>query len=1094
MKRISFIIVVFLVLIACDKQLKTEKKSKTVSKTLFVKISSERTKIHFKNTVKENIYFNFLNYPYIYNGGGVAVGDIDNDGLVDVYFTSNQNSNKLYLNNDDFQFEDITESAKVGDEVEGWATGVTMIDVNNDGYLDIYVCKSGLFNDKTLRKNKLFVNQKNKTFIEEGEKYGLADTGFSTQAYFFDMDKDGDLDMYLVNHRPDFQNNTFIDLDFQKKIFRDGSDQLFRNDGNKFTNITKEAGVENKTWGLSASIGDFNNDGWPDVYVTNDFLEPDFLYINNQDGTFTDQLQESFNHISSNSMGSDFADFNNDLMPDLLVLDMTPQDHIRSKSNMPSMSTENFNLIVDSGYHYQYMQNTLQLNNGNTTFSEIALLSGLAKTDWSWAPLLADFDNDGFKDVFITNGILHELNNQDFRNNIKSKILKKEKMDLSVAVNMMPSEKLSNYIFKNQRDLTFKNKVKNWGLDEKTYSNGAAYADLDNDGDLDLVINNMDDEAGIYQNQATQNYLQIQLKGSSKNPLGIGAKVVVQTESFNQSQKMYLTRGFQSSVDPKLTFGVGDVASIYAVQVFWADGLLSEMTNVKSNQLIAIDYQNAKKPTFKKKVLPTYFEEQTPESLGISYKHQENEFDDFQKQILLPHSESKNGPFMDAADVNNDGLIDFFVGGAAGQAGELYLQQLNGKFHKQIINPFEKDAGFEDLGILFFDVDNDADQDLYVVSGGTEFSENSEMYQDRLYINDGLGNFIKSENVLPKMYISGQVVKVNDVDNDGDLDLFVGGRVVADKYPFSPKSYLLINENGVFKPKSLSNEFTEMGLITDAIFTDYDNDGDKDLITVGEWTKIQVFENTNGEFLKKEIPDLEKTAGLWFSLAEKDMDNDGDMDYFVGNLGLNSKFKAKLGKPFQIFCDDFDKNGTYDVILTNEYKGELVPLRGKECTSQQIPSINDKFKTFNDFAKADINSIFGEKNLKNALHLSADIFYSVYLENLGNGKFNIVKLPNALQIAPILDFEFIDVNQDGVDEIISVGNLYNTEVETVRFDASYGNIMEFIDNSFKTLSVQQTGLSTKGDTKNMKTISILKNNYLLVVNNNQEIQIFKQND
>ena len=551
--------------------------------------------------------------------------------MVDIYFTSNQETNKLYLNQGNFKFKDITDSSEVGDQVEGWTTGVTMIDINTDGWLDIYVCKSGLFNDPKMRANKLFVNQQDGTFKQEAEKYGLADPAFSTQAYFFDIDNDDDLDMYLVNHRPDFNNNTKIDLEFQKKIFRDGSDQLYRNDNGKFTNISEQAGILNKTWGLSASIGDFNNDGWQDMYVTNDFLEPDFLYINNQDGTFTDQLKEYVNHISSNSMGSDFADINNDLHSDLLVLDMTPQDHIRSKSNMPSMSTESFNQIVDAGYHYQYMQNTLQLNNSNSTYSEIALLAGIAKTDWSWAPLIADFDNDGWKDIFITNGVLHELNNQDFRNNIKNKIARKEKMDLDEAINMMPSEKLSNYIYKNNGDLTFEKKINEWGFDSKTYSSGTSYADLDNDGDLDLIVNNMEDEAGLYQNNSTQNYIQIQLKGTSKNPLGIGAKIVVQTKNFSQSQEVNLSRGFQSSIDPKLTFGVGKTESIYAVEVFWPDGLLSEITHVKPNQLLTIDYQSATKPNFEEAVIKPYFKEQNSEDLGITYQHQENEFDDFSK-------------------------------------------------------------------------------------------------------------------------------------------------------------------------------------------------------------------------------------------------------------------------------------------------------------------------------------------------------------------------------------------------------------------------------------------------------------------------------
>lgn len=1067
--------------------------------SLFAKIHSSQSNIHFTNTVEENNYFNFLNYSYIYNGGGVAVGDINNDDLVDIYFTSNQQSNKLYLNIGGFVFDDITTAAHVGDEVEGWTTGVSMIDINNDGYLDIYVCKSGLFNDPKLRANKLFINQQDNTFKEEAEKYGLADSGFSTQAYFFDFDKDGDLDMYLVNHRPDFQNNTVIDLDFQKKIFIDGSDRLFRNDNNHFVNISEQAGVLSKTWGLSASIGDFNNDDWPDIYVTNDFLEPDFLYINNQDGTFTDRLQENFNHISSNSMGSDFADINNDLYSDLLVLDMSPEDHIRSKNNMPSMSTENFNLIVNSGYHYQYMQNTLQLNNGNNTFSEIALMTGLAKTDWSWSPLIADFDNDGWKDVFVTNGILHELNNQDFRTKIKARIASKQKMDLEEAISMMPSKKTANYIYKNNRDLTFTNNIERWGLEEVTYSNGAAYADLDNDGDLDLIINNMDDEAGIYKNNAQQNYIQIKLQAIPLNHFAIGTEVIVKSGNLQQSQSLYPNRGYQSSVDYKLTFGLSEQPVVDSIIIKWPNGENSILTNQKANQLIEIDFTKMLKKQLSKPVGYPDLQEVAALDIGIDYQHKENVFDDFQEQILLPHSQSKNGPFITTADVNNDGLIDFFIGGALNQAGELYVQQNDGKFKKQTTNTFIKDKKYEDLGALFFDADNDADQDLYIVSGGAEFPQGSDQYQDRLYTNDGLGNFTKAENTLPKMLSSGQVVIANDVDGDGDMDIFVGGRIIPDKYPYSPKSYLLINEKGVFKHQKQGEDFEEMGLISDAVFSDFDNDGDQDLLAVGEWTSIQVFENKEGRFTKLDIPILKATNGLWFSIAQKDIDNDGDIDYFVGNLGLNAKFKAKF-HPFQIFCDDFDQNGTYDVILTNNYKGTLVPLRGKECTSQQIPTINNKFKTYNDFARADLDEILGAEHLKKALHLSADIFYSVYLENKGDGDFNVIKLPNELQIAPIFGFEFMDINKNGKDEIISIGNLYSTEVETVRYDASYGNVLSFIDTryysvktpKFRVFPFQQSGFSVKGDAKNIKIINMGQDRELIfILKNNEKITIYQ---
>ncbi|MCF6222149.1 MAG: VCBS repeat-containing protein [Flavobacteriaceae bacterium] len=1090
MKNIFLIVAFLVIVISCQKK-QSESKIDTKVKQ-FTKIVSTKSNIDFKNSVTENKYFNFLNYPYIYNGGGVAVGDINNDGLVDIYFSSNQHANKLYLNNGDFVFDDITEAAKVKDD-KGWTTGVSMIDINNDGWLDIYICKSGALEDIELRKNKLFINQKDNTFKESAKEYGLDFYGFSVQAYFFDMDNDGDLDMYLVEHLVDFRQSVKIDLGKDKKYDYDGSDQLFRNDDGKFTNVTNVSGIVNKAWGLSASIGDFNNDGWMDVFVANDFYQGDNLYINNQNGTFTDEILTRFNHISNNSMGSDFADINNDLHPDLIVLDMLAEDHIRGKTNMASMNTKSFNMIVNSGYHHQYMANVLQLNNGNGSYSEISFLAGIAKTDWSWAPLIADFDNDGFKDVFVTNGIEKDISNQDFKAQMRQNVMRRKKVSLKKAIAMMPSEKLQNYIFKNNGDLTFSNNSNAWGITEKINSNGASYADLDNDGDLDLILNNMEDEASVYQNNATQNYIQIQLKGSDKNLLGIGAKVVVQTKDISQLQEVYLSRGYQSSIDPKLTFGIGKDQIIESIKVVWRNNKFSELNNIVVNQLLEIDYKNSKEIITKKKKIKPYLEKVSPIDLEITYKHEENVFDDFKKQILLPHSQSTNGPFIASADINKDGLTDFFVGGALGQAGELYLQKENGKFQKQFFDTFNKDKAFEDLGVLFFDSDGDGDQDLYVVSGGAERPYQSKMYQDRLYLNDGKGNFKRDLNALPEMLTSGQVVIANDVDNDGDLDLFVGGRVIPDKYPYSPKSYLLINENGVFKNKTkeFAKQFEKMGLITDAIFSDYDNDGDEDLIAVGEWTKIQVYENNQGNFRKKELPDLNKTSGLWFSIEQKDMDGDGDMDYFVGNLGLNSKFKAKPDKPFQIFCDDFDKNGTYDIILTNNYKGKLVPLRGKECTSQQIPAINNKFKTFNDFAKADMNTIFGEQNLKNALHLSANIFYSIYLENKGGGEFNIVKLPNALQISPIMDFDFLDMNQDGIDEIIAIGNMYNTEVETVRYDASYGNVLQFNQGKFNVLPYTETGFSIKGDAKNLHIIeNPLKNKILLISRNNQSVLIF----
>ena len=1032
--------------------------------TQFTIISPSESQIHFQNNIEESLYFNFLNYAYIYNGGGVAIGDFNNDGLADIYFSANQTSNKLYLNEGDFKFKDITKSAGVSDE-KGWTTGVSIIDINQDGWLDIYVCKSGSLRDNKLRENKLFINQKDNTFKESAAQWKLNDPGFGTQAYFLDLDKDGDLDMYLVNHRADFQNNTVINPQIQKQFSKYDSDKLYRNDGSFFTDITQQAGVMNKAWGLSASIGDFNQDGWDDIYVCNDFLEPDFLYINDQHGHFKDEILTKMKHISQNSMGSDFADINNDLLPDLLVLEMAAEDHIRSKSNMPSMSTENFQQIVNSGYHHQYMSNTLQLNHTHNHFSEIALLAGVAKTDWSWSPLLADLDNDGLKDIFITNGILKELSNQDYRQKIKKRIQSGVKMTLEEARNMMPSSKLSNYCFQNQGDLQFKKVAQKWGLDAKTQSNGVAYADLDNDGDLDLVINNINDVAQIYKNNDTHHFIQLRLKGNDENPFAIGAKATIKTNKKVQTQSLYQSRGYLSAVQNILNFGIGNESRIHTLKIDWNNGKETILTNIDVNQIIEINPFSARKKLIPQVPNP-FLKPINSSKIGIDFKHQEKNVNDFKNQVLLPHSESRNGPFFSKGDINGDGLEDFFIGGAAGQSGQIYFQNQKHHFVKKDCIDLENDQKYEDLGSIFFDADGDKDLDLYVVSGSSEFPANSDRYQDRLYLNDGKGNFKKSDN-LPKITTSGQVVKASDIDHDGDLDLFIGGRTIPDKYPFPPQSIILINENGKFadKTKQIAPDLTHIGMITDASFSDFDQDGDEDLIVVGEWMPITIFENKKGKLIQKKLPSLDKTTGLWFSLAAKDLDNDGDLDFLVGNLGLNSKYKSNSKKTFQIYCDDFDQSGTYDIVLTSNYHGALVPARGKECSSQQMPFIAKKFPTYQSFAKAKLVDVYGQKNLDKALHYKADILESIYLENLGNGDFEIHKLPIEAQFSPIMDFGFKDLDGDQKDEILLVGNHYDTEVETVRYDASFGTVLSFIDGGFYVIPSAKSGFVVDGNAK-----------------------------
>jgi len=1057
--------------------------------TLFTLVPSEHTQIKFKNKIVENNGFNFLNYSYIYNGGGVAVGDLNNDGLEDIYFTSNQQSNKLYLNTGDFVFKDITAAAKVVDN-QGWTTGVSMIDINLDGFLDIYVCKSGEVRNPLARKNKLYINQKNNTFLEQAGKFGIADTGFSTQAYFFDYDKDGDLDLYIVNHRPDFGN-----LRATKTIVQEASDQLYRNDGARFTNVSIQAGIQNKSWGLSAAIGDFNEDSWPDIYVCNDFSEADNLYINDKNGGFTDEILTIMDHISLNSMGSDFADIDNDNKPDLVVLDMSSEDHIRSKTNMPSMSTKAFEKAIKEGKHYQYMFNTLQLNKGNTVFSEIAQLSNIAKTDWSWAPLLADFDNDGHKDLFVTNGILKDIGNVDFRNDLADKITRKQPMTLESLLNEWPTTKLNNYVFRNEGNYNFSMVSEDWGITTPTFSNGAAYADLDNDGDLDLIINNLEDEAFIYQNNTIKNHIKVQLLGPKNNPLGIGAKAKLSTNENIQTQELYVNRGFQSSVSRILNFGIDNAKQINALSVVWPDGKQQIVHNIDANTTLQFNYKEAERVPEKVEKNKAYLTAISRNSLGIDYKHTENEHNDYKNQLLLPYKLSQNGPFLAIADVNSDGLEDFFIGGAAGQEGALYVQNKTGQFTLSKQKAWNLDKDHEDVGVLFFDFDGDSDSDLYIVSGGNAFEAKHELYQDRLYENNGKGIFTRVKKVLPENNISGKIVIPSDIDKDGDLDLFVGGRHIPGKYPYAPQSSILINTNGVYTnaTDSIASELSKIGMVTGAVFTDYDNDDDQDLLVVGEWMPITLFENNNGFFSLKKIPEFKHTTGLWSSIIKKDVNNDGYDDYFLGNIGLNTKYKADESHNFHIYCDDFDSSGSFDIVLSNTYKDELVPIRGKECSSRQVPLIAVKFKNYNDFAKASLEDIYGTKALEKALHYKADMLYSVHIQNNRGSGFTINKLPNEFQMSPITDFEVLDINKDGIDELLAVGNLYPVEIETTRFDASKGAVLDLKDSVFTAIPNSRSGFKTKGDTRAVKRIKTEEGMLILVTNNNDKIDVFRTN-
>jgi hypothetical protein len=1075
-------------------------RANTQTTPLFSLLSSKQTGIDFNNVIVESNAQNVLAYEYMYNGGGVAIGDINNDGLEDIFFTANLKANKLYLNQGNFAFKDITKAANVGGRKD-WKTGVTMVDINGDGWLDIYVCYSGKGN-ATSRRNELYINNHDLTFTERAKQYGLDDEGCSTQAIFFDYDNDGDLDCYVLNHNIKAYKN--IELHYLKNDYDSlAADRLYRNDGGHFVDVSKQAGISGNpiSFGLGVAVSDINNDGWPDIYVSNDYTEQDYCYINNGNGTFSQKEMYMFGHLSQFSMGNEIADFNNDGLVDIFTLDMLPEDNRRQKLLQAQENYELYQYMATNGFHFQFMRNMLQLNNGNGTFSEIGQLAGISNTDWSWSPLLADLDNDGNKDIFISNGYMRDYTNRDFLkywgDYLVKQVANRDSIDYLELVKQMPSTMVANYAFRNNGDLTFKNSSAEWGLKQLALSNGAAYADLDNDGDLDLVVNNINDKAFIFRNDANnypvRHYLSVQLHGAGGNSFGLGAKVYCYEAGRIQLLEQMPTRGYQSSSSPVLHFGLGDHSMIDSLEIIWPRGRKEILYNVKPDRLLHLDEKNAKPMTIQKKnPSPKLFTYQKP---LIDFSHLQLEYNDFKRQPLIPVMLSPCGPRFSSADINGDGMEDVFFGSSQGQSSELYMQQLN-SFKKIEAPIFLADSFSVTTQVLFFDANGDGYPDIYEVSGGyNDFVDNDARLQDRLFINDGKGNFTKPEKALPAMLSSKSCVAAADIDGDGDLDLFVGGRVVPGQYPAMPQSYLLLNDG-----KGNFSDVTErwyaglshIGMVTDAKWNDINKDGKPDLILVGEWMAPSVFEN-HGDKLTTHDSRLTTYTGWWNTIELADIDGDGDMDIIAGNWGINSQLHCNDKEPLEMISKDFDNNGSIDPFLCCYIQGRSYPYVSRDELLDEIYPMRRKFTSYKSYADATINDIFSPAELKDAEHLSAICLETMVFENR-NGVFYPRSIPLQAQFSPVYKIVVADVNKDSYPDILLFGNNEYPRLKIGKMDANFGTVLlNDGKGNFTAAPPAETGLFIPGDVKDAAIIKLNSAKYILVGINNAGLLNYKLN-